>query len=218
MPRPREFDENSVLDVAIGCFWSRGYEATSVRDLAAEMGLAGPSLYNAFGDKRTLFRRALERYMDQSARARIADVESRLAPKEAVRAFLLGIVERSLDDRGRRGCFLVNSALDVAPHDTQVGEEIAARLGEVEAFFRRAIAAAQADGSVPPERDADDVARLLLGAMLGIRVLARAKPERMLLEGVARPALALLDWPPSSKRGRNRSSWRKTSRIRPPQR
>ena len=50
-----------------------------------------------------------------------------------------------------------------------------------------------ADGSIPPERDARDLARLLLGVLLGIRVLARSKPERALLEGVARPALALLD-------------------------
>ena len=58
MARPREFDEAVALDAAIQCFWSRGYEATSVRDLADAMGIAGPSLYNTFGDKRTLGRRS----------------------------------------------------------------------------------------------------------------------------------------------------------------
>jgi TetR/AcrR family transcriptional regulator, transcriptional repressor for nem operon len=202
--RPREFDETIVLDAAVNCFWERGYEATSIRDLAAEMGLTTPSLYNAFGDKRALFRKALERYMQHSARARIAVLEATLPPKAAVKAFLVGIVAHSLDDQDRRGCMLVNSALEVAPHDPEIGEEIAHRLGEVEAFFRRAITAAQTDGSVPPDRNAKDLARLLLGVILGIRVLARSKPERKLLEGVARPALALLDWPHRQKRAKKR--------------
>lgn len=198
MARPREFDEAAVLDAATDCFWRDGYEATSVRDLAAEMGIAGPSLYNAFGDKRSLFREVLLRYAERSMRARVAQLEAALPPKEAVRAFVEGVVERSLDDPDRRGCLLVNSALEVAPHDAALGTEIAARLGEIEAFFRRAIAAAQAEGSTPPDRDPADLARLLLGVVLGVRVLARSNPQRDLLQGVARPALALLDWPQST--------------------
>jgi TetR/AcrR family transcriptional repressor of nem operon len=64
MARPREFDEVTALDAAIGCFWQRGFEATSMRDLAASMGLSAPSLYNTFGDKRALFTRALEHYLE----------------------------------------------------------------------------------------------------------------------------------------------------------
>ncbi len=199
MARPREFDETAALDAAIDCFWRDGYEATSVRDLAAAMGITGTSLYNAFGDKRSLFRQALQRYAQRSTRERIARLESTLPPKQAVCAFLGEIVERSLDDRDRRGCLLVNSALEVAPHDPELGAEVAARLGEIEAFFRRSVTAAQADGSVPPDRDPADLARLLLGVTLGVRVLARSKPQRELLEGTVRPALALLDWPDRAK-------------------
>ncbi len=199
MARPREFDEAVALDAAMDCFWREGYEATSVRDLAARMGITGTSLYNAFGDKRSLFRQALQRYAERSTRERIARLESTLPPKQAVRAFLGEIVERSLDDLDRRGCLLVNSALEIAPHDAELGAEIAARLGEIEAFFRRTVTAAQADGSIPPDRDPADLARLLLGVTLGVRVLARSNPQRELLEGTARPALALLDWPDRAK-------------------
>lgn len=194
MARPREFDETAALDAATDCFWRDGYEATSVRDLAASMGITGTSLYNAFGDKRSLFRLALQHYAQRSTRERIGRLEATLPPKQAVRAFLGEIVERSLD-HDRRGCLLVNSALEVAPHDPELGAEVAARLGEIEAFFHRAVTAAQADGSVPPDRDPVDLARLLLGVTLGVRVLARSKPQRELLEGAVRPALALLDWP-----------------------
>jgi TetR/AcrR family transcriptional repressor of nem operon len=193
MARPREFDEATALDAAIACFWQRGYEATSVRDLADKMGLSAPSLYNAYGDKHALFVLALERYLDQSTRARIKRLEDSQSPKQAIRRFIEEIIERSVNDRERRGCFLINSALEVAPHDKELGALIAKRLAEIETFFRRSIKAAQAEGTVPQERVAKDIARLLLGVLLGIRVLARSKPERALLEGVARPALALLD-------------------------
>jgi TetR/AcrR family transcriptional regulator, transcriptional repressor for nem operon len=194
MGRPREFNEAAVLDAATDCFWRDGYEATSVRELAASMGITGASLYNAFGDKRSLFREVLQRYAERSMRERIARLESTLPPKQAVRAFIGEIVEHSVEG-DRRGCLLVNTALDTAPHDPELGAEVAARLGEIEDFFRRAINAAQTQGSVPPDRDPADLARLLLGVTLGVRVLARSNPRRELLEGVARPALALLDWP-----------------------
>ena len=193
MARPREFDEATALEAAIACFWQRGYEATSVRDLADKMGISAPSLYNAYGDKHALFVQALERYLDHSTRARIKRLEDSLPPKQAIRHFIEEIIERSVNDRERRGCFLINSALEVAPHDKELGALIADRLAEIEAFFYRSIKAAQAGGTVPRDRSAKDLARLLLGVLLGIRVLARSKPERALLEGVARPALALLD-------------------------
>jgi hypothetical protein len=83
----------------------------------------------------------------------------------------------------------------VSSTNPELREEVATHLGEIEAFFRRAVIAAQEDGAVPPDRDPADLARLLLGVTLGLRVLARSTPQRELLEGVVRPALTLLDWP-----------------------
>ncbi len=193
MARPREFDEATALDAAMACFWRGGYEATSMRELTKSMGISGPSLYNAFGDKRAIFTAALERYLDQSPRARIKRLEASRPPKDAIRQFIEEIIERSLSDPERRGCLLINSALEVAPHDRELGALIADCLAEIEAFFRRSIKAAQKQGAVRSDLVAKDVARLLLGVLLGIRVLARTRPDRALLEGVARPALALLE-------------------------
>ncbi|MBN8920610.1 MAG: TetR/AcrR family transcriptional regulator, partial [Rhizobiales bacterium] len=170
-----------------------GYEATSVRDLAASMGICGTSLYNAFGDKRALFTHALEHYLDETVRERIVRLEHSLPPKDAIRKFIDEIIARSLSDPDRRGCFLINSALEVAPHDAQLGAAIAERLGEIEGFFRRCLRRAKADGALATDQTPNDLARMLLGIVLGIRVLARVNPDRTLLEGVARPALSLLD-------------------------
>jgi TetR/AcrR family transcriptional regulator, transcriptional repressor for nem operon len=195
MPRPREFDETSALKAAMECFWRRGYEATSLRDLTSAMGLTAPSIYNAFGDKQQLFGRALEQYLELTTRQRLRRLEEELPPKEAIRRFFAEIVDHSINDRQRKGCFLVNSALEVAPHDAKCRGVIAAQFGNIEAFFRQRILAGQTDGTISPDIEASKVARLLLGVLLGIRVLARAKPRREILEGVARPALAMLDEP-----------------------
>jgi len=193
MARPRTFDEDEALDAATECFWRHGYGATSVRDLGVEMGLGTASLYNAFLDKRTLFLRALDRYLDGTMRERIARLEQALPPKAAVKAFIDEIVERSLSDTERRGCMLINAAAEFGPSDPELGREIAARLEELQGFFRRVIARARADGSLARDRDPAELSRLMLGVVVAIRVLARVRPERALLKGIAKPALALLD-------------------------
>jgi TetR/AcrR family transcriptional repressor of nem operon len=191
MARPRSFDEDAALDAATGLFWRNGFAATSVRELGAAMGLGLPSLYNAFGDKHALFTRCLDRYLDGSMRARISRLEGSPSPRDAIAAFLEEIVARSLADP--RGCFLVNSALEVAPHDAEVRATIATRLGELEAFFLRTIRAGQADGSIAHGRPAEDLARLLVTTVMGLRVLARLRPEAEVLRGATRQVLALLD-------------------------
>ncbi len=205
MGRLKEFDEAKAIDGAVDCFWARGYEATSVRDLAERMGIGGASLYNAYGGKRALFVAALARYADRSMRERIARLEGDGRPKEAIRAFLAEIIERSLADRDRKGCLLVNSALDVAPHDAEIGKVVAGYLDEIRAFFRRNIEAGRSAGQMPRNLDADAASAHLLGVLMGIRVLARTKPDRALLESVARPALDLLDMPVKPRARRDRS-------------
>ncbi len=192
MARPREFDEEAVLDAAVECFWARGYEATSVRDLIEKTGLTGASLYNAFGDKRSLYRKALDHYVEQSVADRIRRCEG-LAPRQAIGEFFAEIVERSLRDRERKGCMLVNAALDVAPHDPGFQRIVAEVLIQIEGFFRRCVEAGQADGTIARSHAPEQLARHLLGVLLGVRVLARVRPERTLLEGIVGSAFALLD-------------------------
>jgi TetR/AcrR family transcriptional regulator, transcriptional repressor for nem operon len=192
MGRPREFDETAVLQAAVGCFWSQGYEATSVRDLAQNMGITGASLYNAFGDKRALYRRSLDHYIANSFGDRVRRFESELPPLDALKAFFAEIIERSITDKERKGCMLVNSALELAPHDKEFRRVVAGVLGDVEAFFRRCVEAGQSSGKITTAQSAEDLARLLLSVLLGIRVLARSRPKRELLEGAVRPVFAFL--------------------------
>jgi TetR/AcrR family transcriptional repressor of nem operon len=192
MGRPREFDEDAVLDAAMQRFWQFGFEATSIKDLAGEMGMTAASIYNAFGDKRALYRRTLGHYIDLSFEDRLKRIEGRLPPRQAIEAFFKEIVDRSLGDAGRKGCMLINSALELAPHDEEFRQVVALVLGRVEAFFKRCIRAGQRDGTISAAQPAGDLARLLLSVHIGVRVLARSRPPRAQLEGMVRPALAVL--------------------------
>ncbi len=192
MARPREFDADVVLDSAIQCFWNRGYEATSVKDLIGKTGITAASLYNAFGDKRALFCAAFDQYVQGSIGERIRRCEA-LPPREAIKAFFDEVLSRSLSDRERKGCMLVNSAVELAPHDAQLRKMIVIVLNRIETFFLKCVKAGQADGTITRSVPADNLARHLLGVLMGVRVLARARPEGALLEGAISAALAPLN-------------------------
>jgi TetR/AcrR family transcriptional regulator, transcriptional repressor for nem operon len=191
MVRPREFDEAMVLEAAMNCFWAQGFGQTSVRDLAERMGITGASLYNAFGDKRSLYRQAFVHYLARTVRDRVARLE-KLPPVAAIRSFFDEIIERSVDDEQRRGCMLVNAALELAPYDPEFQELVSEELVFIEGFFRRCIEAGQIDGAVTDTRPGAELAKLLLSVLLGIRLLARTRPQRDVLEGAANGVLALL--------------------------
>lgn len=171
------------------CFWARGYAATSVRDLAQAMGITGASLYNAFGDKRALYRRALDRYVEHGVRARIAQLEATLPPREAISGLLEEVIERSAADPGRRGCMLVNATLETADEGA-FRDMVTRELDAIEAFFRRRIEAGQADGSIDDGQTSEALAAMLLSVLLGIRVLARTGCGRARLDAAAFAALA----------------------------
>jgi len=192
LARPREFDEAAVLDAAIQCFWAKGYETTSVRALADEMGIAGASLYNAFGDKRTLYRRALEKYISGDLQECANRIQSTFPPREAIAALFEEVIAGTLSDKDRKGCMMVNSVFELVPQDKEFAKLLSEVLTQVEGMFHRLVCAGQKDGTITKAQPASDLARLLLSVLLGIRVLARARPERNLLEGIARPVLALL--------------------------
>lgn len=190
MGRPRTFDQPAALAAAMDQFWRRGYEATSVRDLAGAMSITGASLYNAFGDKRSLFRRCLHAYVDTYARKRIAELDASDDPIRGIRAFFDDLVEASLRDR--RGCLLVNSAMEVAPWDAEFATLIEQCLLEIEDGFYRALKRLP-KGSFQGSRDIRATARLMLSAVIALRVLARAGGDGDRLRSVAKSAIALAE-------------------------
>ena len=192
MARPRKFDEDAVLDAAMQRFWNNGYEATSMRDLADLTGMTTPSLYNAFGDKRAIYRLVLDRYVRLALEACAAIFGGDDPPLRALERYFDAMIEEALADGLHKGCFVVNTALEVASHDQDFRDVVTEVFGEIEKYVRDCVAAGQRDGSILTAQPPADIARLALGIVLGFRVLARTNPDRELLTGVVRPFFALL--------------------------
>lgn len=186
--RPRTFDSETALEAAVDCFWLNGYHATTTRDLAAGMGMTGASMYNAFGDKRALFLAALARYLDRSTRRKIAALDQAADPVAALRAFFDGAIAASLADR--RGCLLINSAVELARTDPDLDTEIRNGLQEIRDGFQRSILKARRMGRVAGSRDAAGLANILLAAIISIRVLSRTSQDKKMLHDIADAALA----------------------------
>jgi TetR/AcrR family transcriptional repressor of nem operon len=192
MPWERQFDEAEVLEKAMAAFWARGYEATSIRDLVDCMGLNRGSIYAAFGDKRRLFLKALAHYETCHRRAWFESLRRRHSPRAAILSVFEGAIGGALSDRDRSGCFLINTAVELSPHDAEIARAVAKGLRETEGFFRELVEEGQAAGEISPEADPARTARTLLGLLSGLRVLARSRPERPLLEALADQAADLL--------------------------
>jgi TetR/AcrR family transcriptional regulator, transcriptional repressor for nem operon len=193
--RQRQFKNDQVLEAAKGVFWEKGYHLTSTRDLTAAMGMTTASVYNAFGDKRGLFLAALDQYLDQSARERMARLEASFPPHDAISGFFAEIIAVSLADPRRRGCMLVNTALEACEDDPEIREIVAAETLEMERFFTRCAKAAQSAGTMASNIRPQDTGKMLLSVALGLRVLARIRPHPDVLYGLVRPVLALLGLP-----------------------
>ncbi len=195
MSRARQFDEEQVLDAAKNVFWEKGYEATSTRDLTAAMGLTNASLYNAFGDKRSLYLATLDHYLNNSLRERMARLSASLPPDEAISEFFAETIRRAFDENRQRGCLLVNTALEVHRDDPEMRAVVAKETELIEAFFLNAATEAQKQGKMTSSQSPAEISRLLLATALGLRVLERVRPDLEILADAVRPVLSMLQLP-----------------------
>jgi len=192
MPWEKQFDPEAALAKAMQTFWARGYDATSMADLVEEMGVNRGSLYATFGDKHSLFIRALRRYDAVHRQAWTAALSERNAPREAILAAFEDAIAATVDGGSRDGCLLVNTALELSPHDEEVAAIVAEAMTGMETFFRTMIERGQSAGDIPADIPPGRTASALLSLFIGLRVLSRSRPEAPLLRAVADQAAAML--------------------------
>jgi TetR/AcrR family transcriptional repressor of nem operon len=188
--RPRSFDDDHVVNGAKDVFWRRGYAATSLRELKSELGVLPGSLYGAFGDKHSLFLRALERYADHTREAAASIVgDGPALPR--IGELLTDVLAAACTAPGR-GCMLGNTAAELLPGDEAAGQVIRGAFGALEGAIEQALAAAQQTGEIREDIDCGAQARLLVTLMQGLHVVARAEPDPHRLDDVVHTALASL--------------------------
>lgn len=193
MPRRKQFDPDRALNQAMELFWERGYEGTSVQDLLDRLGINRFSLYAAFGSKRSLFLRALDRYRDSVATEWLGRLEAPDAGLEEVRAYFHASVRRLSGPNGWRACLMLNSAVERVPHDQRAAEKVRAHLERLERAFRAALEQAQGRSQMRAGHDPVRLARYLTGSVQGLGVLAKIYGDPKVLEDYTAQVLAVLE-------------------------
>lgn len=193
MARPREFDVDEALDKAMGVFWEKGYEATSVQDLVDRTGVSRSSLYAVYGDKLGVFLAALDRYSDQVVSRRLCDLERPDSALPEVRDYFEDLAVPGPGQDLRNGCLMTNSAVEQAPRDAGSARKIRAHLDRLEAALGGALGRARKGRQIRRDVDVEDLARYLTGSAQGLGVMARAGSPTESLGGVVRGILATLD-------------------------
>ncbi|WP_420998230.1 TetR/AcrR family transcriptional regulator [Cupriavidus sp. 30B13] len=190
--RPLSFDRDAALQAAMLLFWRRGYEAASISDLTAAMGITPPSLYTAFGDKKRLFLEAVARYLARPG----LDVEPNLQAAPTAREAIGRLLQSATVEQTRRGqprgCMLMSAAVS-SPVETEVQEAVVRLRGAVERALCERIARGIADGELPAGTDAGALAGFYLAILQGMSTQARDGASRGKLCAIADAALAA--WP-----------------------
>jgi len=198
MPWKKNFDVEEAVESAMQVFWEKGYKATSIADLTEATGVQRQSLYNAIGDKRSLFVRSLLKYDGEKCRTLLASLEARGTPKDSIQALFAAAIEQCKGDELKRGCFLVNTALELQGHDEEVTHLVSSAIEEFRVFFKRLIDHGKVRGEISKALDTDATASGLLAGLMGLRVLARGAVSEAVLQQAADQTLRLIAESPSS--------------------
>ena len=191
MPRTKAFRPHDALSTAAELFWDLGYERTSLEMLISETGVARQSLYDTFGDKRTLYLKALAHYRDTSQAELRRLFASNHPIQKCFSKLLFGIAAESKAAH-LRGCLLLSANLEREASDKTISVLLKENQAQVEGIFRDALQRARDAGDLSADRDPDALARFFLVTIQGMRSTARVHSNRTALEQVARVALAAL--------------------------
>jgi TetR/AcrR family transcriptional repressor of nem operon len=193
MARPREFDEERVLDAVMLTFWRKGFDGTSAQDLVDATGLGRGSLYAAFSNKDGLFEQAILRYNGLS-RANVERLRQPGLAIERLRELFISIIDADLDAAEKPGCLATNSAIELAGRNSHVAGLVRQNFQIMTRGIQETIERGHSTGEIPTSLDAEMLALFLFNTIQGLRVLTKTmgKADRGRLLAVADQALRAL--------------------------
>jgi TetR/AcrR family transcriptional regulator, transcriptional repressor for nem operon len=192
MARTKEFDTDEVLSKAIDLFWDKGYNGCSMQDVVDGLGLSRSSIYETFGDKRQLFLEALRKYQREGLEALEEDINTTSDIRLALAKVFQSVLPESNDSPLQKGCFMVNSAVELASQDPEIAEIVRVNRLEVEDILCKAIEKGQQSGQLAATLAPRSIARFFYSNLSGIRMMARSGADRKTLEDIIRVSLSVL--------------------------
>lgn len=193
MARTREFVTDDVIQKALSLFWDKGYNGVSTQTLIEEFGISKSSMYGAFGDKKSLFVEALNQYRNQVSKPLIELLDNCTEVKKTLRRILNTQIKQILEDKDYKGCFMVNTVIELVPHDVDIAKIVKKNRNEVETAFARAIKKAIKNGEISRNKNPESISRFLFSTMNGIYVDAKYFKDKKIFDDVVKTALSVLD-------------------------
>ena len=193
MARTKDFDETKVLDKAICLFWHKGYNGTSMQELVDNLGISRSSLYDTYGDKHDLYIKALQHYQHSSGDEMSQIISNAKTAREAIKQLLEFVINNLMNDKQRKGCFMVNAGVEVAPHDPEVMRIITQNEQALEGQFLKTIEMGRARGDVSKKKDARALARFFGNTVKGIQVSAKSAKNKTAFADIIETSLSVLD-------------------------
>lgn len=183
MGRNFGFNREETLNKAMQVFWQKGYKATSMKDLIEEMGIQPGSIYNTFGDKRSLFIEAIRHYGRVVTSNALKRLESEVSPIENLKEFFNEIITRPMDKKSK-GCLIVNTVVELAPHDEQTAGIAREIMKKIESAFYTCLKNAQTQGEIPGNKDIKALSRYFASSTHGILVTGKSRASREELQDI----------------------------------
>ena len=201
MARTKEFDKEEVLTKAMYAFLQNGYEATSMQTLVSTMGINRGSLYDTFGDKRSLFLAAIAHYEETVVKGTIASLMTADAGKQTIIDLFRGLVVSMTKEEKCYGCLMTNTAVELCPHDAEAQTRIKTHFGQIVRAFKRTLKLAQAKGEIKSDkpggmasqRDLEAMANYLTCNLQGLRVMGKVNRDFATLNSIVDVVLSVLD-------------------------
>ncbi len=190
--RHRTFDEAAVLNQAAEVFWQKGYESSSTEDLLQAMELNKGSLYNAFGNKKQLFKTVVKHYAGAIFENLRNDIQESTRPVSVIRGFFQEACDPKDISAHLKGCFLGNAVSELASIDQELEQLAIEKLATLEHIFQEALDRAKELGHLPADFDTALNARYLINIWNGINVTRRMYPNRQELEPMLKMCLNIL--------------------------
>jgi TetR/AcrR family transcriptional repressor of nem operon len=192
MPRTKSFDEVETLDKAKEVFWQKGYNGTPPQDILEGTGLSRSSLYDTYGDKRTLFIKTLNRYRQSETAAAIEYLDAAADPSLAIRRIFHAAYDHFMTEQPRKGCLMVNTLNEVASHDEEVEDIVRENRQALEDAYARAIRRGQHQGLIARDHQPRALARYLLNCLWGLTTNLKLGLDKKAADDIVRITLSVL--------------------------
>ncbi len=193
MARQREFDETIIIEKATNLFWKKGYNAVSTQDLIDAFGISRSSMYGAYKDKRNLFIITLQHYRKTASQGMIDVLNSNNPFKETITQLLNQLIRDTISDNDNKGCFIVNTAIELAPHDTEILEIIVENKKNIISALATSIEKGIENGEIETTQKPESLANYFYNLINGLRVDSKVHKDQNNYKEIVEIAISVLD-------------------------